>query len=316
MRAQRRRSGCDIIEDCEVTGVRIAANAATGVETSRGYVAAERIVFATAGHTGMIGAMLGVPLPIETHLLQAMVTEPIKPLLHTVLVYVSPGHGEVYIAQSDRGGLVMGGHLDGFPSYTREGHWDRLEDVAQGAVELLPQIGGIRILRQWAGTNDMTMDGSPIIDRLRYDNVFVNAGWCYGGFKAIPASGAACAAFVATGTRAGSDQGLSRCRASRPATCSMSAAAARSRCGSDAPGLPVLRPARTARVRVPQDAAGGPGQRVRADLRACRSSRAFSVEHWQHVEGCRGWLKVERNPSTGAVLATRLLGGSPADGAS
>ncbi len=191
--------GVDIIEDCEVCGVRISANAATGVESSRGYVAAERIVFATAGHTGMIGALLGVPLPIETHLLQAMVTEPIKPLLHTVLVYVSPGHGEVYIAQSDRGGLVMGGHLDGFPSYTREGHWDRLEDVVQGAVELLPQIGGLKILRQWAGTNDMTMDGCPIIDRLRYDNVFVNAGWCYGGFKAIPASGAACAALVATG---------------------------------------------------------------------------------------------------------------------
>ncbi len=192
--------GVDIIEDCEVTGVRTDGGIATGVETNRGYVRAERIVFATAGHTGMIGAMLGVPLPIETHLLQAMVSEPVKPLLHTVLVYVSPGHGEVYISQSDRGGLVMGGHLDGFPSYTREGQWDRLEDVAQGAVELLPQIGAIKILRQWAGTNDMTMDGSPIIDRLRYDNVFLNAGWCYGGFKTIPASGAACATLVATGT--------------------------------------------------------------------------------------------------------------------
>jgi sarcosine oxidase subunit beta len=192
--------GVDIIEDCEVTGVRTNGGIATGVETNRGYVRAERIVFATAGHTGMIGAMLGVPLPIETHLLQAMVSEPVKPLLRTVLVYVSPGHGEVYISQSDRGGLVMGGHLDGFPSYTREGQWDRLEDVAQGAVELLPQIGAIKILRQWAGTNDMTMDGSPIIDRLRYDNVFLNAGWCYGGFKTIPASGAACATLVATGT--------------------------------------------------------------------------------------------------------------------
>jgi len=192
--------GVDIIEDCEVSGVRAANGVATGVETTRGYVKADRVVFATAGHTGMIGAMLGVPLPIETHLLQAMVSEPIKPLLHTVLVYVFPGHGETYITQSDRGGLVMGGHLDGFPSYTREGRWDRLEEVVEGAVELLPQIGGIKILRQWAGTNDMTMDGSPIIDRLRYDNVFVNAGWCYGGFKTIPASGAACARLVATGT--------------------------------------------------------------------------------------------------------------------
>ena len=221
---------------------------ATGVETSRGYVAAERIVFATAGHTGMIGALLGVPLPIETHLLQAMVTEPIKPLLHTVLVYVSPGHGEVYIAQSDRGGLVMGGHLDGFPSYTREGHWDRLEDVAQGAVELLPQIGGLKILRQWAGTNDMTMDGCPIVDRLHYDNVFVNAGWCYGGFKAIPASGAACAELGGHRPCARSDQGLPSRRDSPPAICSMSAAPARSRCASDTPQLSVLRPARTARV--------------------------------------------------------------------
>jgi sarcosine oxidase subunit beta len=192
--------GVDIIEQCEVTGVHAAGSIATGVETIRGFIKADRIVFATAGHTGMIGAMLGVALPIETHLLQAMVTEPIKPLLDTVIVYVYPGHGESYICQSDRGGLVMGGHLDGFPSYTREGRWDRLEEVVQGAVDLLPRIGALKLLRQWAGTNDMTMDGSPIMDRLRYDNVFVNAGWCYGGFKAIPASGAAFATFVATGT--------------------------------------------------------------------------------------------------------------------
>jgi len=192
--------GVHIIEDCDVTGVRVEAGMAKGVETSRGYISADRIAFATAGHTAAIGTMLGVPMPLETHLLQAMVTEPIKPLLNTVVVYVSPGHGEAYISQSDRGGLVMGGHLDGFPSYTREGSWERLEDVAAGAVELLPQIAGLRILRQWAGTNDMTMDGSPIMDRLRYDNVFVNAGWCYGGFKAIPASGAAFAQFLATGT--------------------------------------------------------------------------------------------------------------------
>jgi sarcosine oxidase subunit beta len=191
--------GVDIIEDCEVTGVQSAGGIATGVETTRGYVKANRIVFAVAGHTGAIGRMLGIPLPIETHLLQAMVTEPIKPLVSTVLVYVHP-HGEVYVTQSDRGGVVMGGFLDGFPSYTREGRWYRLEDVVQSAVGLLPQIAGLRILRHWAGTNDMTMDGSFIIDRIGHDNVFVNGGWCYGGFKTIPASGAACAAFVATGT--------------------------------------------------------------------------------------------------------------------
>ncbi len=191
--------GVHIVEDCEVTGLRTAAGIATGVETSRGYVAANRIVFAVAGHTGAIGTLLGLRLPVETHLLQAMVTEPVKPLLDTVLVYMHP-HGEVYMSQSDRGGLVMGGALDGFPSYTRAGQWSRLEDVVQSAVALLPQIGALRLLRQWAGTNDQTMDGSPLIDRLGWDNVFLNGGWCYGGFKAIPASGAACARFVATGT--------------------------------------------------------------------------------------------------------------------
>lgn len=191
--------GVEIVEGCEVTGVHTAAGSAVGVETSAGFVRADRIVFAVAGHTGTIGGLLGVQLPLETHLLQAMVTEPIKPLLNSVYVYAPP-HGEVYMTQSDRGGVVMGGLLDGYPSYTREGRWSRLEDVAQTAVALLPQIAGLRILRQWAGTNDMTMDGSFIIDRVRYDNVFVNGGWCYGGFKAIPASGAACAQLVATGT--------------------------------------------------------------------------------------------------------------------
>jgi heterotetrameric sarcosine oxidase beta subunit len=191
--------GVDIIEDCEVTGVRSAGGVATGVETNRGFVKADRIVFAVAGHTGAVGDMLGTTLPVETHILQAAVTEPIKPLLDTILIYFY-AHAETYILQSDRGGMVMGGALDGFPSYTREGRWSRLEEVVQGAVELLPQVAGLRILRNWAGTNDMTMDGSPIMDRFVFDNVFLNGGWCYGGFKAIPASGAACARFVATGT--------------------------------------------------------------------------------------------------------------------
>ncbi len=190
--------GVDIIEHCEVTGLQTTAGIATAVETTRGPIKADRIVFAVAGHTGHIGAMLGVPLPVETHLLQAMVTEPIKPLLHTVLIYMY-GHSEVYMAQSDRGGLVMGGTLDGFPSFAREPLWHRLEEVVQSAVAMLPQVAGIKILRHWAGTNDQTMDGSPLIDRLRYENVFLNGGWCYGGFKAIPASGAACARLVASG---------------------------------------------------------------------------------------------------------------------
>jgi len=191
--------GVDIIEHCEVQGLTMQGGIATGVETNLGPIRADRIVFAVAGHTGAIGTMLGVPLPVETHLLQAMVSEPIKPLIGSVLIYMY-GHAEVYITQSDRGGLVMGGALDGIPSYTREPAWHRLEEIVQSAVALLPQLAGIKILRHWAGTNDQTMDGSPLIDRLKHDNVFLNGGWCYGGFKAIPASGAACARLVATGT--------------------------------------------------------------------------------------------------------------------
>ena len=191
--------GVDIIEQCEVNGLTTHAGLAIGVETNLGPVRANRIVFAVAGHTGAIGTLLGQRLPIETHQLQAMVTEPIKPLLNTVLVYFY-GDAETYVCQSDRGGMVMGGMLDGAPSYTRQGSWNRLEEVVQGAIALLPQMGGLKLLRQWAGTNDMTMDGSPIIDRVKHDNVYLNGGWCYGGFKAIPASGAACASFVATGT--------------------------------------------------------------------------------------------------------------------
>jgi sarcosine oxidase subunit beta len=191
--------GVDIVENCEVTGLHTRGGIPVGVETPRGIIRANRIVFAVAGHTGAIGTLLGHPLPVETHLLQAMVTEPIKPILNTVVVYFY-ADAETYMCQSDRGGLVMGGLLDGFPSYTRSGQWSRMEQVVQGAVALLPQIAGLKLLRHWAGTNDMTMDGSPIIDRLGHDNVFLNGGWCYGGFKAIPASGAACARLIATGT--------------------------------------------------------------------------------------------------------------------
>ena len=189
--------GVDIIENCEVTDVQTQGGTAVGVNTSQGYIKADRILFAVAGHSGLIGKMLNIALPIETHLLQAMVTEPTKPLLNTVLMHHF-NDAEIYMAQSDRGGLVMGGILDGPPSYTQDGDWSRLEEVAQGAAALMPQTKSLRILRHWAGINDMTMDGSPIIDRIGYDNVYMTGGWCYGGFKAIPASGAAVAKFVAS----------------------------------------------------------------------------------------------------------------------
>jgi methylglutamate dehydrogenase subunit A len=196
------RLGVDIIEHCEVLGVSRTAGRITGVETSRGPIAAERIGIAVAGRTAELARRLGVALPLETHLLQACVTEPVKPMLDTVLIYMFPHAGEVYVSQSDRGGLVFGGMMDGYPSMTQRGDITRVRDVAGALASLLPQVKQLRLLRHWAGMNDMSMDGSPIIDRIGDDELYLNGGWCYGGFKAIPASGYAFAEFIARG-RAG-----------------------------------------------------------------------------------------------------------------
>ena len=304
--------GVDIVEHCEVTGLSTAAGIATGVETSRGPIRAERVVFAVAGHTGQIGTMVGMPLPVETHLLQAMVTEPIKPLLHTVLIYMY-AHAEVYIAQSDRGGLVMGGALDGFPSYAREPLWHRVEEVVQSAVALLPQIAGIRILRHWAGTNDQTMDGSPLIDRMNYDNVFLNGGWCYGGFKAIPASGAACATLVATGN---APDLIRNFRISRFATGHMLDEKGRDLfpCASEHAALSLFNCPYCGWRSIEEfsfhktlpNVEGGAFARIYQR----NNDPLVSHEHWQHRLGCRSWLYVRRNPSTGAIFEVRNLTGA------
>jgi methylglutamate dehydrogenase subunit A len=196
------RLGVHIIEHCEVLGLSRAAGRITGVETSRGPVAAERVGIAVAGRTAELAGRLEISLPLETHLLQACVTEPVKPMLDTVLIYIFPHGGEVYVSQSDRGGLVFGGILDGYPSMTQRGELTRVRDVAAALTALLPQVKPLRLLRHWAGMNDMSMDGSPIIDRIGDDELYLSGGWCYGGFKAIPASGYAFAELIARG-RAG-----------------------------------------------------------------------------------------------------------------
>jgi methylglutamate dehydrogenase subunit A len=191
--------GVDIIERCEVLGLARRAGRIAGVESSRGFIAGERVALAVAGRTASLAAQLGFALPLETHLLQACVTEPVKPMLDTVLVYMFPGGGEVYVSQSDRGGLVFGGLLDGHPSMTQSGAVSRVRDVCRALTALLPRTADLALLRHWAGMNDMTMDGSPIIDKLGSEELFLNGGWCYGGFKAIPASGRAFAALIARG---------------------------------------------------------------------------------------------------------------------
>ena len=190
--------GVDIIQNCEVTGFIKKAGRIVGVETSRGEVEAEKIGMAVAGSTSVLAAQAGLgPLPIESHKLQAFVSEPIKPFLDTVVVY-GAGHGHFYISQSDKGGMVFGGDLDGYNSYAQRGNLPVVEDVCSGGMAIMPMIGRARLLRMWGGVMDMSMDGSPFIDSTEIEELFFNGGWCYGGFKATPASGYCYAHLLAT----------------------------------------------------------------------------------------------------------------------
>ena len=190
--------GVDIIQNCEVLGfLTDASGAITGVETSRGTIRAGRTGIAVAGNSSRVAAMAGLRLPIESHVLQAFVSEALKPVIPGVITF---GMGHFYISQSDKGGLVFGGDIDGYNSYASRGNLPVVQDVCEGGMALMPMIGKARLLRSWGGIVDMTMDGSPIIDRAPVDGLWINAGWCYGGFKATPASGWCFAHLLATGT--------------------------------------------------------------------------------------------------------------------
>ncbi|MBB5373206.1 sarcosine oxidase subunit beta family protein [Acidocella aromatica] len=178
--------GVDIIENCEVTGIIQENGVVMGVETTRGRIGARKLGIAVAGSSSLLANMAGFRLPIESHVLQAFVSEGLKPLIDNVITF---GAGHFYISQSDKGGLVFGGDIDGYNSYAARGNLPTVEDVCEGGVALMPMIGRARLLRSWGGIMDMTMDGSPIIDFSPVKNLFINAGWCYGGFKAVPAMG-------------------------------------------------------------------------------------------------------------------------------
>jgi heterotetrameric sarcosine oxidase beta subunit len=180
------RRGVDIVQNCKVTGINVTNGRVTGVETSRGPIRADKVAIVVAGSSSRVAAMAGLRLPIESHVLQAFVTEGIKPLVDHVITF---GAGHFYISQSDKGGLVFGGNIDGYNSYAQRGNLPTIEDVCEGGMALMPGIGRLRILRSWGGLVDMSMDGSPIIDRTPVEGLYLNAGWCYGGFKATPASG-------------------------------------------------------------------------------------------------------------------------------
>ena len=186
--------GVDIIQNCEVTGFIMSDGNVLGVETTRGTIRADKVAVSVAGSSSRVAAMAGLRLPIESHVMQAFVSESIKPLVNNVITF---GAGHFYISQSDKGGLVFGGDIDGYNSYAQRGNLPTIEDVCEGGIALMPIISRVRILRSWGGLVDMSMDGSPIIDRTSHPGLYLNAGWCYGGFKATPAAGWCLAHLVA-----------------------------------------------------------------------------------------------------------------------
>lgn len=178
--------GVDVIQNCEVKGITVDNGRVTSVETSRGVIRCKKLALAAAGHSSEVAAMAGLRLPIESHVLQAFVSEGLKPFIDGVVTF---GAGHFYVSQSDKGGLVFGGDLDGYNSYARRGNLPMIEHVVEAGVAMIPALSRIRLLRSWGGVMDMSMDGSPIIDKTSVDGLYLNAGWCYGGFKATPASG-------------------------------------------------------------------------------------------------------------------------------
>jgi methylglutamate dehydrogenase subunit A len=178
--------GVDIIQNCEVTGIKIDNGKVAGVYTTRGFIGCRKLGLAAAGNSSEVAAMAGLRLPIESHVMQAFVSEGLKPLIDGVVTF---GAGHFYVSQSDKGGLVFGGDIDGYNSYARRGNLAMVEHVIEAGVAMIPGLARVRVLRSWGGIVDMSMDGSPIIDKTDIEGLYLNAGWCYGGFKATPASG-------------------------------------------------------------------------------------------------------------------------------
>ena len=188
--------GVDIVQGCEVTGFRIEGGRIRSVETTRGPVTAAKVCLAVAGHSSVLAAKAGVKLPLNSLALQAMVTEPVKPLINTVMMSGTI-HG--YVSQSDRGEVVIGGGADVHTSYAQRGGLPNFEANAQAAVELFPCLSRLRVMRQWAGLVDISPDTSPVMGLTPVAGLYVSAGWGTGGYKAIPAGGETMAWTMANG---------------------------------------------------------------------------------------------------------------------
>ena len=188
--------GMDIIQQCEVTGVRRNGDKVIGVDTTKDAIDCDKLGVVVAGHSGVLADMAGFRLPIESVALQALVSEPIKPCMD-VVVMANTVHG--YMSQSDKGEMVIGGGADGYNNYTQRGSFHHIEETVRALVETFPMISRLKMLRQWGGIVDMTGDRSPIISKTPVENMFINCGWGTGGFKAIPGSGWAMAELMAKG---------------------------------------------------------------------------------------------------------------------
>lgn len=189
--------GIDIIQNCEVRDfIKDADGRVAGVRTSRGDIRADRVGIAAAGHSSVLARLAGFRLPVTSYALQAMVTEPVKPVLDTVVLSAATG---AYLSQSDKGEIVIGGGLDLFPSYAQRGSFSVMQQVVAGTLELFPSFSRLPLLRQWAGIVDVVHDSSPIIGATPVPRLYINCGWGTGGFKAIPVGGWTFAHVLATG---------------------------------------------------------------------------------------------------------------------
>ncbi len=189
-------AGVDIIQNCEVTGFRQHGNIIQGVETSHGFIAARKVGCVVAGHCSVLAEMAGFRLPVESFPLQALVSEPVKPILDCV---VMSGSIHAYISQSDKGELVIGAGSDAYNSYSQRGGFDVIEETVGPVIELYPVFSRMKMLRQWGGIVDVTIDRSPLISKTPVENLFFNCGWGTGGFKATPGSGHVFAHSIARG---------------------------------------------------------------------------------------------------------------------
>jgi sarcosine oxidase subunit beta len=190
------RLGVDILQNCEVTGFDITGGRISGVQTSRGPISAPKVVMSVAGYSSELARLAGLELPITTMALQAMVTEPVKPVLNTMVI---SGLVHAYVSQSDRGEIVIGGGADAYNSYTQRGGFSQMREVLRAVVELFPSFSRLKLMRHWAGRVDITPDTSPLMGLTPVDGLFINCGWGTGGFKAIPAGGHTMAYTVANG---------------------------------------------------------------------------------------------------------------------